>query len=85
MAKYPHAENWINSLLDPEKNVSKIEGQTERWTDKQEWLDRIPSAKMGLWSRFWEKNKSRKKLWNYLAWLWAIWKELIQEKIIEST
>ena len=80
--KYMWQNSFIQTIkkihrVDPDKNASKIGGQTNRWAGKQGWFYWTPSAKMKVWLCFWKFEN--KIFLNYLAWLWAIWKESIQE------
>ena len=42
----------IKKRVDPEKNESQTDGQTDRWTDEQDSFYRTPSAKMEVRSCF---------------------------------
>ena len=84
---------WQNILIqkikkihwaDPEKNALQTGRQADRWTDKQDWFYRIPSAKMDVSSRFLENSRIKFSL-KLFGLLWAIWKESIQENEIQST
>ena len=51
-SKYPRAKktHWV----DPEKNASQMDGETDRWTDEKDWFYRTLYAKMEVWSCFLE-------------------------------
>ena len=57
MAKYQAKMKEIHRE-DPDKNVSQTDEQTDRWTDKQDWLYRTPSAQMEVYVFQKFKNKS---------------------------
>ena len=82
MAKNPHPKNQDYPLgRSWEKCVT--DQQRDRWIDEQDWFYRTPFAKMEVWSC--SSKIQEKTFLNYLAWLWAIWKEPMQEKGIQST
>ena len=56
-----------NHRVDPEKNAPQMDGQTDRWTDKQDWFYRTPSAKMRFDHVF--RKFDNKIFLNHLAWL----------------
>ena len=65
MVKYSHPKIKKIHWVDPDKNASQIDGQTDRWTDELDWG--------GLIMFF---QKFEKKIFlNNLAWLWVIWKK----------
>ena len=81
IAKYPYAKKIKNiHLVDPEKMCHRqTDKQTDRWTNEQNSFYRTPSVKMGKFDHVFQKFENKIFL-NYLAWLWAIWKESIQNK-----
>ena len=77
--KYPMQKIKKTHWVDPDKNAS----QTDRYTDKHDWFYRTPSAKTEVFDHVFRKLENNISL-NNLAWLWAVWKESMQEKGIQS-